>query len=272
MVNVAPETVIENPCLGCPGYCCWQNLINVCGYDVWLIARELHIQPTDFLAFADLREESPYDFRLDGSDRTYCLALYMKELSDGSRRCVFALELPNEQVRCGIYPSRPIGCRAYPFAFAGREVVVKPWALCPEKTWDLSKLDLAYWQEELGRHDMEFSIYAFVVGIWNGQVMKQPKTEKLSFRPFLNFLVDVYDHLEVLRGMVPAAAWPGIWKQWRQFTARGANPLLSKTREDMNVTGWVWWLQGIQDLMAEASQDSQLCAAGERKSPEEISR
>jgi Fe-S-cluster containining protein len=271
-MNVAAEAVIENPCLGCPGYCCWQNLINVCGYDVWLIAHELHIGPTDFLAFAELSEESPYDFRLDSSDRTYCLALYMKELVDGSRRCVFALDLPNEQVRCGIYPFRPIGCRAYPFAFAGEEVVVKPWALCPEETWDLNQLDLAYWQEELGRHDMEFSIYAFVVGIWNGQMMKQPKSEKLSFRPFLDFLVDVYDHLEILRGMVPSAAWPGIWRQWRQFTAKGANPLLSQTREDMSVTGWRWWLQGIRDVMAEGSQDRQLCAAGERKSPEEISR
>jgi Fe-S-cluster containining protein len=272
MVSIATETIRENPCLGCPGHCCSQNLINVCGYDVWLIARELHLKPTDFVAFAELGQESPYNFRLDSSERAYCLALYMKELPDGTRRCIFALDLPNHQVRCGIYPFRPIGCRAYPFAFAGEEVVVKPWALCPEKTWDLSQLDLAYWQEELGRHDMEFFIYAFVVGTWNREMTKQPELERLSFRPLLHFLVDVYNQLNVLRGTVSTAAWSGIWKQWRRFTAKAVNPLLSEADEGMSVTGWGWWLQSIRNVVAEASQDIQLYAAGRGKSPEEISR
>jgi Fe-S-cluster containining protein len=270
MVSVAAETVRENPCLGCPSYCCSGNLINVCSCDVWLIARELRIKPTDFLAFADLSEESPYDFKLDSSDRTYCLALYMKELPDGSRRCIFALDLPNHQVRCGIYPFRPIGCQAYPFAFAGEEIAVKPWAFCPEATWDLSQLDLAYWQEELGRHDMEFSIHAFVVAGWNKEMMKQPRMERLSFRPFLHFLIGVCSRLEPVRGMIPAPAWSAIRKQWRQFTARGVNPLLSETHEGIGVPGWGEWLRGIQSVVAEASQDIQLPATGREGSLEEV--
>jgi Fe-S-cluster containining protein len=176
----------------------------VCGYDAWAIAANLHLKLTEFVAFAELNEENPYNFRLDSSDRAYCLALNMKELPDGSRRCLFALNLPNNQVRCGIYAIRLIACQAYPLAFIGEEVMVKLWALCPEGAWDIGQLDLAYWREELGRHDVEFSIYAFTVGSWNKEVMKQPKTEKLDFRPFLDFLTNVYSRLEIVRRTVPA--------------------------------------------------------------------
>ena len=35
------KEVKPNPCIGCGIHCCSQNVINVCGYDVWGIAREL---------------------------------------------------------------------------------------------------------------------------------------------------------------------------------------------------------------------------------------
>ena len=56
------KETIPNPCTICPGFCCSQNVINICGYDAWVIARALDIRPTDFLAFADLGgEEMPID-------------------------------------------------------------------------------------------------------------------------------------------------------------------------------------------------------------------
>jgi Fe-S-cluster containining protein len=167
------EAVKQNPCLGCQGYCCSDNVINVCGYDVWSIATNLHMKPTAFVAFAGFNEESPYNFKLDSSGNSYCLALYMKELRDGRRRCIFSIDLPG-QIRCGIYSFRPIGCRAYPIAFFGEEVMAKPWALCPEGSWDQNRIDTAFWQEELGRHDMEFSIYAFMLVAWNMAAQRRP--------------------------------------------------------------------------------------------------
>ena len=238
LVEPAEESARQNPCLVCPGHCCSQNLINLCGYDVWVIARELNIHPTDFLGLADLGEKSAFYFRVDGSEKAYCLVLNMKELPDGSRHCIFALDLPHQQVRCGIYSMRPIACRAYPLAFAGEEVVAKPWAYCPDGAWDVGRLDLAYWREELGRHDMEFSIHAFLVAVWNTEMMKQPKLERLDFGPFFSFLFDVYRRLESVRVAIPAGAWPDIWKQWRQFTAAGHNPLLLKTGQTVEVAGW----------------------------------
>jgi Fe-S-cluster containining protein len=270
MVTVLDESTKHNPCLGCAGYCCWQNIINLCGCDVWAIASKLNLRPTDFVAFAKLDDENPYNFRLDSSDRAYCLALRMRELSDGSRRCLFALDLPNNQVRCGIYPFRPIACRAYPLALVGEEVMVKPWALCPEDVWDASQLDLAYWREELGRHDMEFSIYACIVGSWNKIAMNQPRLENLNFVPFLDFLMNIYSCLETIRREVPAEAWSEIWKQWRCYTARGLNPLLVKANGTAKMASWTWWLESIRKVIATASRDIQLRTIELEKTAEEI--
>jgi Fe-S-cluster containining protein len=270
MVDVVTETAKENPCLGCPGYCCWQNLINVCGCDVWAIAANLHLRPTDSVSFAQLNDENPYNFRLDSSDRAYCLALRMRELPDGSRRCIFALDLPDNQVRCGIYPFRPIACRAYPLAFVGEEVMVKPWAFCPEGAWDKSQPDLNYWREELGRHDMEFSIYACIVGSWNKMAMNQPRLEKLNFVPFLDFLMNIYSNLERVRTEVPEEAWPEIWKQWRRYTARGLNPLLLNSNGAERAATWAWWLQSIRTVITTASEEIRLQNTELEKSPEEI--
>lgn len=270
MVTIVDEVTKQSPCLSCAGYCCWQNLINLCGYDVWAIAANLHLKLTDFVAFAELNDENPYNFKLDSSEKAYCLALNMKELPDGSRRCLFALDLPNNQVRCGIYAFRPIACRAYPLAFVGEEVMVKPWALCPEEVWDIKQLDLAQWREELGRHDMEFSICACIVGSWNKMAMNQPKLEKLNFSPFLDFLMNIYRCLETVRREVPAEAWPEIWKQWRCYTARGLNPLFLKSNGTVRMASWAWWLENIKKVIAVASQDIRLQTIELEKSPEEI--
>jgi len=270
MVTIPGNATKQSPCLGCAGYCCWQNLINLCGYDVWAIAANLHLKHTDFLSFAELNDENPYNFRLDSSDRAYCLALRMRELPDGSRRCIFALNLPDNHLRCGIYPFRPIACRAYPFAFIGEEVMVKPWALCPEDAWDASQPDFPYWREELGRHDMEFSIYAYIVGSWNKIAMNQRKLEKLNFVPFLDFLMGIYSCLATVRRDVPAEEWPSIWKQWRYYTARGLNPLSVKSNGTARMASWAWWLENVKKVIAVASQGIRLQTIELGKTPEEI--
>ena len=269
MVSTVVETARQNPCLGCPGYCCWQNIINLCGYDVLVIADNLHLKPTDFVVFAKLNDENPYNFKVDGSERAYCLALNMKEVPDGSRRCIFSLDLPNDQIRCGIYPFRPVACRAYPLAFAGQEVLVKPWALCPEGAWDTNQLDFPYWREELGRHDMEFAIYACIVGSWNKTAMNQTRLEKLDFVPFLDFLMNIYSRLDTVRREVPAEAWPEIWKEWRCYTVRELNPLLLKSNGTAGMASWAWWLESVKKVIATVSQDVRLQPGELEKSLEE---
>jgi len=256
---------MENQCLSCPGHCCSQNLINVCGYDIWKIAAGLKIEPTGFIAFADMGGESPYNFRLDSSERAYCAALYPKQGPEGEPRCIFLMELPNHQTRCGIYALRPIACRAYPLTLVGGEVAVKPWAFCPPQGQDLRRLDAACWREELSRHDMEFSIYAYIVGTWNNELIRQPSPGKMEFHSFLSFLMAVYSRLEVARGTMPEEAWPMIWNQWRWFTVKALNPLSLELSPNYSTESWSCWLQSIQETVAESTREIGVHIAGLEK-------
>jgi Fe-S-cluster containining protein len=252
--GVGERGILDNPCLNCLGHCCSQNLINVCGYDAWLIATGLTVEPTSFLAFAQMEADSPYHFRLDSSEEAYCLALNMREQPDGRRCCIFLMELPNGQTRCGIYGLRPIACRAYPLTLTEDEVTVKPWAMCPEEYLAPTHPDIASWHAELERHDMEFSIYALVVETWNGKVKDQPAIRELDFRPFLDFLMDIYWRLEPARRAVPEESWPPIWSRWRRFTAEGLNPLLARADDSQADESWQGWLHDIRKAVADSAK------------------
>ncbi len=68
MMNKFDRTLTQGTCLDCPALCCSQNLINVCGYDAWLIATGLSVEPTSFLAFA----RGHKDKRDPGAPKTCC--------------------------------------------------------------------------------------------------------------------------------------------------------------------------------------------------------
>lgn len=272
IVNAVITPERENLCRACPGFCCSQNLINLCGYDVWAIATGLGIDPTSFLAFAQLEADSPYHFRLDSSELAFCLALNMKEWDqprlstpldgegfsvetpEAQRRCIFLMVLPNGQTRCGIYGLRPIACRAYPLALTDKGVEVKPWAMCHDICIAPSGPDADLHQRELESHDMEFSIYALIVGIWNRKVAAQPGVRKLDFRPFLGFLMDVYGRLEPARKAVPEESWPLIWSRWRRFTAEDLNPLLARADDSQANESWQGWLHDIRKALSDSAE------------------
>jgi Fe-S-cluster containining protein len=259
MTNIIDINVRKVPCVDCRLQCCSKHVINVCGYDIYRIACDLGIQPTDFLAFAELTEEKPYSFKLDCSGKSYWLALNMKELPDGNRRrCCFALNLPRGQIRCGIYLSRPIACRAYPFVLVDEQVEIKHGALCHEQTWDMRQLDMNFWRGELARHDMEFSIYAFVVANWNKAADNQARPVKLDFRPYLNYVMAFYSRLDMARGLVNKEDWPGIWQQWWHFTLKGFDPLSFKDNRITDVPSWNNWLQSIKETAVEVNKQSML--------------
>lgn len=242
-----------NLCIDCPGHCCSRNLINLCGYDAWVIARRLYIKPTDFLAFADLQgQDTPYNFQLDGSGKSYHMALNMNEGADGSRRCIFGLYLPHGQFRCGIYALRPVGCRSYPFVLERGELAIKPRALCPEGVWALDDDDVRSLKAQLGQSDMEFCIYGLLVASWNEQVAQKPPLETLDFHPFVNFVMDVYDRLNAARAQVPANAWLDIWNRWQECIVNGVNPLGSNGMRLDQPCAWDQWLQNIHRAVEDA--------------------
>ena len=134
----------------------------------------------------------------------------------------------------------------------------------------IRRLDHAYWHRELARHDMEFSIYALVVASWNKEMMKQPARERLDFRPFLSFVMDVYGRLEEAREMVPEKAWPGIWNLWRKFTSKGINPLSLEISRTQGPEEWKQWLLGIQEAVTASIQGIGCNDRGPEKSPVEM--
>jgi Fe-S-cluster containining protein len=209
----------------------------------------------DFVGFAKLGKENPYNFKIDGSESSYCLVLNMKELPNGNRRCIFVLDLPDPVVRCGIYSCRPIACRAYPLILKGKQVVIKPWALCSKNVWDKSQFEMTYWRQELQRHDMEFSIHASLVAKWNADMQTQPKMTTLNFRPFFDYFFEVYKQLEPVRAEISEEVWPGIWQQWRNYTGKGLNPLFLGTNGKVKTTGWSFWLHGIENAILQAKQN-----------------
>jgi len=230
----------------------------------------LGIEPTSFLAFAQMETDSPYHFRLDISEEAYCLALNMREQPDGSRRCIFLMELPGGQTRCGIYSLRPIACRAYPLTLAEDGVVVKPWAMCPERFLVPSQPDIDSWQQELERHDMEFSIYALLVESWNRRAMTLPKSQELNFRPLVDFVMEFYQRLEPSREAVTVQEWPGIWKHWRRFTGAGVNPLSRHVNDAEGSESWRWWVESIRRAVVQSVQALASHAVDPEMLPEEI--
>jgi Fe-S-cluster containining protein len=265
------EQSVNLSCSRCDAYCCSQNLINVCGYDIWKIATGLQVEPAAFIAFADIGGESPYNLRLSSSDKAYCAALYPKQGPDGTPRCIFLMRLPNNQTRCGIYHLRPIACRAYPKALVGERVLIKPWALCQEQDSDATLHDGEYWREELSRHDMEFSIYAYIVARWNNEVViGQAGDRKLEFRSFLSWLMSIYGRLEQARENIPEDNWPGIWKQWRRYTSNGINPLSLEISRTVGPESWIRWLESIQEVVAESDIENCLINTCFAKNAQEI--
>jgi hypothetical protein len=102
---------------------------------------------------------------------------------------------------------------------------------------------------------MEFSIYAYIVRTWNNEVVTRPSAVKPDFGSFLSFLIAVYSRLEVARGTMPEEAWPMIWNQWRWFTVKGLNPLSLEISPNASIESWSWWLQNIQEIVAESTRE-----------------
>ena len=115
---------------------------------------------------------------------------------------------------------------------------------------------------------MEFSIYAFIVAIWNRAMMRRPRQEKPDFRPFFEFLFGVYEGLEPARAVVPADAWSGIWERWRKFAVEGLNPLSLKADKTAAAASWNQWLRSIQKVVVEAYQNTWFHVISQEESPE----
>jgi Fe-S-cluster containining protein len=123
-----------HPCATC-GACCRSYLVPVCGYDVWLISRRLHLDPARFVVAWQEEEPSVDGFRTEPDGPLYSLVLDKRRWSRGGSACVFLLRLPGGHDRCGIYEHRPVSCRAYPMVLLRGAVALGDDPLCPPGAW-----------------------------------------------------------------------------------------------------------------------------------------
>jgi hypothetical protein len=100
----------------------------------------------------------------------------------------------------------------------------------------------------MGHFEMEFSLYKLVVSCWNERAAQQPPQEKLDFRPFMDYVMSVYDELEATREQVPPEAWPGIWNHWRAVTL-DTDPLEAERSEMEAPAYWRQWLRTVHQVV-----------------------
>ena len=141
----------RNGC-ACCGACCRSYIVNLCGYDVWLISTRQRLSPDQFVVPWPHPEPRDDGFRLDHQGPSYGLALDKRGRFHAKAPCIFLLELGGGSGRCGIYAHRPLACQAYPMQISS-ELVVSTYdnALCPPNSWSLAEGDRAAWRARLQR-------------------------------------------------------------------------------------------------------------------------
>jgi Fe-S-cluster containining protein len=193
---------VTSPCATCTQGCCHEHLVPVSGYDVWLIATSLELDPEQFVVAVPEEEPGATGFLLDRSGQTYDLALDRARARTIADACLFWIELPGGTGRCGIYPFRPQVCQAYPASLREGRVVRREDVLCPKPAWRDGTLGRPEWARTLRSLEVEHDVYRLVVRLWNQRV-----ADEVSLTSYYAHVLDCYQRLAPVR----ASAAPDEW-------------------------------------------------------------
>lgn len=206
----------HNPCATC-GVCCRSYVVNLCGYDVWLISTRQRLSPEQFLVACPQAEPGADGIRLGSEGPTYGLALDKHGKFRANQACVFLLRLGGGNDRCGIYAHRPVVCQSYPMAIGNNAVLQRQDSLCPPDSWPRRETARPAWRAALQRLRLHYDIYAEVVARWNGRVAAAGPGARFSLHEYLSYLMNVYDRLAAPATAIGAdemgrveAAWPNL--------------------------------------------------------------
>ncbi|MEX0704755.1 MAG: YkgJ family cysteine cluster protein [Planctomycetales bacterium] len=182
------------PCESCHAGCCRSFAVPLTGADILRIERDLGLPFWNFVC----RWEDPDgrialryapQFRFSDEPQTpftICLLHQASRNFPSTTRCRFLVECPPDaehalgRARCGIHPSRPAACRAFPAKLnASCELVVLQevpasgrngppgvYDLCP-RPWEPADIDALDMLQDLvvARHEMHF--FHQIAQIWN---------------------------------------------------------------------------------------------------------
>ena len=217
----------QSQCVGCHAGCCRSFAVPVTGADVLRIERDLNLSFWDFgCRWADpegkiARKYAPHFFFSDEPKTPFviCLRHEASATFPDTTKCRFLVETPPTaekplgQGSCGIHPSRPSACRAFPTKFnpTGELVVLHDvpargraqdhpaYTLCP-RPWRPDEIDPLQAPQDLAVAKYEMDFFHSVAGLWN----RVPR----AFGLFPDFLRLVYGN-RVLREPEAPAATPG---------------------------------------------------------------
>ena len=205
----------HNPCATC-GACCRNYLVPLFGYDVWLIATRQRLSPESFCLIYPEKEARPESFHLEADGQDYSLALDKKGRFALKKSCIFLMELPGENARCGVYDHRPVVCRSYPMSMWSRVVAQRRETLCPPDAWPLKEVTHPRWAVALRRLCLDLDVYGEVVTRWNARVATRPGFS-FALPEFFSYLLNVYDRLATLDESLGPERMAEVESTWPTF-------------------------------------------------------
>jgi Fe-S-cluster containining protein len=234
---------MASPCATCVLGCCYRHTINISGYDLWLLANGLELQPTEFVQAVPVLFPSPRAFRLAESGVWYQLALQKRPTAAEHQPCIFLLELPGQLGRCGVYGLRPGVCRSYPAYLRNGLVGRRDDVLCPDDAWYNGELDAPQWRADLIQQFVEFDIYELAVARWNFAAESGILPTTATLDQFLDYLMQFYHQLAALRAQWSPDQSNLMINAWESCLDRLVSPL---TTECVELEPWAEKLTAIR--------------------------
>lgn len=152
----------------------------ITAHDAARISKNLGLEPLYFLNNypAGINSKFPA-FKLKG--KKYLLGLDNK---DGKMKtCKFLMNVGGPR-KCGVYDSRPVSCRTYPFFLENRKLNSVEEFVCPRQWWPEGKEREEY-IKNINQFKKELEEYKKIVEIWNSNY-----GESSSFMKFLDFILN----------------------------------------------------------------------------------
>jgi Fe-S-cluster containining protein len=191
--------VVSSPCDGCVADCCRAFTVVLHAWDAYRIARDLGVPLERFVELQgapapDENHQLVLDATAPPGERLYHRMVLLRVPDERlSRRCVF-LDSSSGAGRCGIYPSRPGMCRAYPALVIDGALRLARCEHCPPGAWSLETLDGPLYRARYLEARRQLLIHYALVDGWNERVIV--RREKRAPAELFAHLAEVCGALE----------------------------------------------------------------------------
>ena len=183
-----------HPCASC-GVCCRTYIVPVCGYDIWRLCRNMHLDPSTFLVAWQEDESSGDGFRLEREGPFFSVVLDKRSWIKDASPCTFLMRFPGGQDRCGVYEHRPMACRTYPMELLDRSARLRDDPLCPTEAWAPNEPGNPSWFSALTHAAMQYDIYRVIIRHWNTKVQLSHENATFDLSDYYQYVLTAYDRL-----------------------------------------------------------------------------